>query len=119
MLLLFLKKQSLTQTFFGALAKTANGFVLYDNDGKNLAFSKQADIREPWVALRQDKEARIYHPKTGSFVGGSYDSITFVGPFAVAYRIDSARVFFNATSSILFHRLANFTFLPGRDSLIF
>jgi hypothetical protein len=110
--------QALTSTFFGAMSKTSTGNKLYSPHVPPREFNR-VKINQPWVAAQQANQWHLLHPSTLQGMGPAFDSIGFIGPFAVAVRKDSLRVyvtqhvFVNAPTSV------KPQFLPGKDSLFF
>jgi TolA-binding protein len=113
------EKHELEQTFFGALAKSTSGYKLYSRTGAELAGSRRALIHDPWIILGDDEEFQFFSASAGHHYGKNYDSVSFLGPFALAFKSDSATLLFNEIKSYSFPIAIKATFIPGKDSTAF
>lgn len=111
--------QQITPAFFGAVAQTSAGYVLYDKRGAPSQHYYQVKIQQPWVLVQQDGAWHNLEPFTKTSLSQAYDSVAFIGPFFAGMRNDSMRIQLSKEAVVELPRLAPVKFLPGKDSLFF
>jgi len=112
-------EQHLTQTYFGSMSVTSEGIKTMDDSGTASILFQQVLIQEPWTAVKFDHSWHLYDPKSGSFSSPSYDSISFEGPFAIASKQDSIRIYFSAGNVLRVKQPVRVAFIPGQESSSF
>ena len=108
-----LGEHNLNAAFFGVIASTHSAFTIYSSHDSSTFQSVIA--QEPWLAVK-DSVWRLIDPKTLSHTFSPFDTLTFLGSFAVGQRKDSSFIFFNANSMWSGLHPARLEFIPGRDS---
>lgn len=112
-------RHSLTQTFFGAIAATAQSFLLYNAEGRRSPTFDQVRIAEPWVAVKKNKSWFLFDPHLLTRTSRGYDSVRAEGPFMVGSVRDSVYIHFPGNFAQTFYRPLKVSFVPGRDSSSF
>jgi TolA-binding protein len=112
-------KHVLEREFFGAVARSAAGHKLYDSLGEELAASKDVVIHEPWIVLVRDGDFTFYRIADTQTIRKSYDTVSFLGPFALAFTGDSVIVHFAKNKWVAFPAAMRAAFVPGKDSTAF
>lgn len=114
-----LGKQELFPSFFGAVCKMANGYRLQDKTSSSSTLFYRVKVNQPWVGVLHEGGWRLIDPVTKKYQSSGYDSIGFLGPFAIGLRNDSLRVYLSKSNFVETLNTAKVQFLPGRDSLFF
>jgi acyl carrier protein len=110
--------QSFSAAFFGVMARDSSGVRIYNSGGKKSKTFKKVLTQEPWVVVK-DSVWSLFDVKTMEpFVAG-YDTIFFVGSFAVGYKKDSCSIFFRRHHHWKGRVPAALEFVPGKDSSAF
>jgi hypothetical protein len=112
-------KHLLTQTFFGATAKTPGNVLLYNDEGKRSPIFEQVRIAEPWVAVQKNHSWFLFEPHMLTTISRAYDSVRAEGPFMVGSVRDSVYIHFPGKVTKGFHRPMKISFVPGKDSTSF
>lgn len=110
--------QELTPDFFGIIARQQNRTILYT---ENYTAKPVDDFKsnKPWLAGKQNNTWQLYNPRTLTTSSPQFDSIGFVGAFAVGKRSDTLRVYLTEVSWVETTQQSKLHFLPGQDSLFF
>lgn|GEM_PF-372958 len=114
-----LQPQELKQTFFGALARSGATSRLLDFQGREVNTFSKVVIQEPWVFARGDSTWTLMAQTPEKPIGKPYDSVRFVGPFAIGMFNDSLEVFIRANVSVKLPLNIRLSFIPGKDSTAF
>ncbi|MEO7991438.1 MAG: hypothetical protein ABI663_17935 [Chryseolinea sp.] len=113
-------KHKLTNNFFGTLAISPFGSSIFNKRGEESAVFKQVRVSIPWTSVKANTLSwKLFNPVDLTFQSPVYDTIHFVGPFAVGSRPDSITIHFNPYYSIDFSQPAKLEFIPGQDSTAF
>jgi hypothetical protein len=111
--------QEIDPTFFGAIARTAVGYKLYEKSSTPSQQFVHAVVNQPWVAAQQNGSWYLIDPASKLAESPAFDSIVFNGPFAVGMRNDSLKIYLTKKEVVDLTYRAKIHFLPGRDSLFF
>lgn len=80
----------------------------------------QVQVYKPWTAVKVNTLSwKLFNAVDFTFQSQVYDTIHFVGPFAIGNRIDSLTIHFNSNNSIDFAQPTKLEFIPGQDSTAF
>jgi hypothetical protein len=109
----------LTPSFFGFLARSQDGYAIYDLSGKQASSFEQISLHEPWLAVRKNGLWRLFDPYLQEYQSPVYDSIRFEGPFVLGTSSDTLSVHFNTTHRQSFKLPLVTAFIPGKDSTSF
>lgn len=109
----------LTPAFFGFVAKSSEGFTLYNREGRSASSFENVELHEPWVKVTTKGASFLYDANKGDFLSGGYDSIRFVGPFVVGRYLDSAHVYFTNKTYQRLVQPFKVEFVPGKDTTSF
>ncbi|HTJ51694.1 MAG TPA: WG repeat-containing protein, partial [Cyclobacteriaceae bacterium] len=112
------EKQVLSPSFFGIVATSSLGKKIYDNKGKEVDVFSGIQISKPWVAVKQAKAWRLFNPEQKKYQSSAFDSISFIGPFAVGHLVDTLEVYFKPDKYIEVVK-SRLEFIPGKDSISF
>ncbi len=113
-------KHKLESTHFGGIATSPFGVSIFNNRGEESAVFKHVQISKPWISVKVNSSSwRLYNPMDQVFQSPTYDSIYFIGPFAIGNQSDSVTIHFNPYYSIDFPQPAKLKFIPGQDSTAF
>ncbi len=113
-------KHKLTSNFFGTLATSAFGSWIFTNRGEESAIFRQVRVNKPWTSVKTNTLSwKLFNPVDLAFQSPVYDTIHFVGPFAVGSRTDSITIHFSPYYSIDFSQPSKLEFIPGQDSTAF
>jgi hypothetical protein len=113
------EKQTLTQTFFGALAATQRGFVLYNWNGKRSSLFDQVNVLGRHVGVKKNGRWFLLDPQTLDMIGKGYDSLKAEGAFILGLRSDSVDIQFADNHFQSFVHIQKISFIPGLDSTSF
>lgn len=114
-----LSTQELTPTFFGAVSQFNNGYRLHDKTAISSPLFYRVKVSQPWVGVQQEGSWRLIDPATKKFQSTAFDSIGFIGPFAMGLRNDSLRVYLSKSNFVESLQTTRVLFIPGKDSLFF
>jgi hypothetical protein len=108
-----LREHNLSATFFGVIASNHSVSTIYSSHDSS-SF-RNVIAREPWLAVK-DSVWRLIDPKTLSPTFSPFDTITFLGSFAVGQRKDSSFIFFDSGRVWKGMHPTMVEFIPGQDS---
>jgi len=114
-----LSKQELTPTFFGAMSQFNSGYKLHDKTSISSPLFHRVKVSQPWVGVQQGGLWRLIDPATKKFQSTEFDSVGFIGPFAMGLRNDSLRVYLSKSNFVESLQTTKVQFIPGKDSLFF
>jgi hypothetical protein len=114
-----LSTQELTPTFFGAVSQFNNGYKLHDKTAISSPLFYRVKVSQPWVGVQHEGAWRLIDPVTKQFQSSTYDSIGFLGPFAIGLRSDSLKVYLSKSNFVESLQTTKVQFIPGKDSLFF
>ncbi|HYC87517.1 MAG TPA: hypothetical protein VEB86_19925 [Chryseosolibacter sp.] len=114
-----LSVQALSQSLFGAIARSEAGARLLSEDGREIGAYRMVTVHQPWLTGKGDSTWLLMDHFATVIGGGAYDSIRFVGPFAIGMLNDSSHVFLSPTVRMTFAESVRLSFIPGRDSVAF
>lgn len=112
-------KQTLTQTFFGAIAQMQRGFVLYNWNGKRSSLFDQVTVLGRHVGVKKNGRWFMFDPQTLSIGSNGYDSLRTEGAFIVGVRSDTVDIHFADNHFQSFEHIQKISFIPGLDSTSF
>jgi hypothetical protein len=113
-------KYKLTDTFFGTLATTPLGSVIFNKRGEESSMFKHVRMYKPWTSAKTSTLSwKLLNPVDFEFLSPVYDTIYFVGPFAVGNHNDSLTIHFNSYYTVDFAQPTKLQFIPGQDSTAF
>jgi hypothetical protein len=114
-----LAKHELTPESFGAIAKSSDGTTLHYWPGRKSKTFQSVKQSKPWVAGKEPNGWRLVDTSLKIMIEALFDSVSFVGPFALGTLGDSTWVYFNAANYLHLTAQARLQFIPGKDSLFF
>jgi hypothetical protein len=113
-------KHKLTDTFFGTLATLPLGTIIFNEKGGESTVFKQVRMYKPWVSVKTSALSwKLINPIDFEFQSPAYDTIHFVGPFAIGNLSDSLTIHFNPHYTVGFVQPTKLQFIPGQDSTVF
>jgi len=113
-------KQTLTQAYLGGLATSSLGSSIFNADGKESSVFRKVQFNKPWTAVKVNTHAwRLFNVTDLVFQSSVYDTIHFVGPFAIGNRRDSISIYFNPNYTLALRQPVKLEFIPGKDSTAF
>jgi hypothetical protein len=104
---------NLTATFFGIIASNHSVSTIYSS--QNSSTFRNVIVQDPWLAAK-DSVWRLIDPKMLSHTSAPFDTIKFLGSFAVGQRKDSSFIFFNSGKVWKGTHPTTIEFIPGQDS---
>jgi hypothetical protein len=110
------EKHILSTADCGIISTTAYGKKIYNLKNNTAGVFENVKANEQWTAVRQTSSWRLFNAQNYHYQSAAFDSIGFIGPFAIGYDYDSMTVYLNPNHSIQFLR-ARVEFLPSKDSL--
>jgi hypothetical protein len=115
-ILIRLDKHRVTATSQGFLLTSSGGQSLVNQSGIESELIQQIDVKGAWIGGKKDNKWYLIEPETLRRHQEHYDSIQFLGAFAIGLRGDSA--FVSTTSKKVMKQIqpVSFEFLPGLDS---
>lgn len=114
-----LDKHTLTQTFFGATAVSANGLSLYNWAGQEASTFEQVNICRPWAGVKKNQSWFLFDPQLQKIESIPYDTIKAEGPFVMGFLTDTVYVYFAKNKKRMFVKPLQVSFFPGKDSTSF
>jgi hypothetical protein len=111
-------KHRLEPSFSGIVSATSRGKKIYSLNGNVLGNFEDIKDNELWTAVKQNGSWRLLDSKTLLYQTATFDSIGFIGPFAIGYNSDSVRLYFSKDHHLLFLS-PRLEFIPGKDSTSF
>lgn len=117
--LIKVEKHVLSPAYFGSTGTTSEGTQTFNDAGEASIYFQQVVIQQPWTAVRTNLAWHLFDPGTKNYQSPGYDSISFAGPFALALRKDSIRVYFSETKFVDVGQPVRTEFVPGQDSSSF
>jgi hypothetical protein len=114
-----LNQHNITPSFFGFMARSADGLTVYDQFGKASSHFEMAMDHEPWLAVRKKREWYLFDPVHQQYQSRPYDSVRFEGPFVLGFLNDSLTVHFTREVTREFTQPIRAHFIPGKDSTSF
>jgi hypothetical protein len=115
-ILIRLEKHRVTATTQGFLLTTPIGQSLINFNGVESEPAQQVDVKGAWISSKKDNKWYLVDSQNLRRRRESYDSILFLGTFAVGLRNDSAIVWAKEKKIIKQIQPVSFTFLPAQDS---
>ncbi len=113
-------KHKLNNTFFGGLATSPFGTSIFNMKGEESSVFRKVQMSKPWTAVKVNMLSwKLFNAVDLTFQSPVYDTIHFVGPFAIGSRIDSLTIHFNPYYSIDLAQPTKLEFIPGQDSTAF
>jgi sporulation protein YlmC with PRC-barrel domain len=106
------EKHLLAPADFGTVSNTAYGLKIYNLQGNVSGNFERVKSNEQWTAVRQAGAWRLFNAETYHYLSSAFDSIGFVGPFAVGYEPDSLMVYLREEHHYQFPR-TRLEFIPG------
>lgn len=103
---------------FGYVVASDSLTVLYNDSVEYIDQSKELKINKPWIAIRQSNSWRLLTADLNR-IEAVYDSVSFIGPFALGYKRDSVSVHLSPTASLEIPASVKGAFIPGKDSMGF
>jgi len=113
------EKQTLTQTFFGAIAEVPRGFVLYNWNGRKSSLFHQVNVLGRRVGVKKNRRWFLFDPQALSIISSGYDSLKAEGPFILGLRSDTVDIHFTGDRRLSFTHIQKISFIPGLDSTSF
>lgn len=111
-----LDKHRVTATSQGFLLASPLGQSLVNQEGIESEVFQQIDVKGQWIGGKKDKKWHLLDVTTLRRQQQHYDSVLFMGAFAIGLRGDSAIV--STTQKTISKQVqpVSFEFLPGQDS---
>ncbi|HYG03048.1 MAG TPA: hypothetical protein VD927_11435 [Chryseosolibacter sp.] len=109
-------ERTIEKTFFGMISREGNRVELFNSSAEHIGHANDVKISKPWIAVEHDSSVSFFDLYSRATFPERYDSISFVGMFAVGYRADSLVAYFDASVKKTFGANTSLTFLSGRDS---
>ncbi|SKC89679.1 WG repeat-containing protein [Ohtaekwangia koreensis] len=115
------KEQTLSSSFFGGVAFANSQSAFFNHAGNTTDSYDTILISKPWVAAKSSATWRLFRPLYNLLATATYDSISFVGTFAIGTRNDSLFVHGSASAKPLLKvkQPAKIEFIPAQDSSSF
>jgi sporulation protein YlmC with PRC-barrel domain len=110
------EKHLLAPANFGTLSTTAYGLKIYNLKGNMSGIFEHVKSNEQWTAVSQSGVWRLFNTETYHYQSSAFDSVGFVGPFAVGYEPDSITVYLREEHHYQFPK-TRVEFIPGGDSI--
>jgi hypothetical protein len=113
--------QIITPAFFGAVSRSDNGYVTVNQYGEVSDSFQRLEIREPWVAAKNETGWFVYDPYVRIPKSVYYDSLAVNGAFAVGINPNGVEINLlkKPNFNVTLMQVNRFEFLPGQDSLSF
>jgi hypothetical protein len=115
-ILIRLDKHQVTSTSQGFLLTTSSGQSLVNQRGDESEQVQRIDVKGAWIGCKKDNKWYLMDPVTLRRRQESYDSIQFMGTFAIGLRSDSVTVWTARNRLVREVQPVAFEFLPGQDS---
>ena len=113
-------KHELQDTYFGTQALSSYGYTFFNTRGEESSVFSKIQLNHLWTSVKSGTLSwKLLNPIDLEFLSPEYDTIHFVGPFAVGNRPDSITVYFNPYFKIDFPSTVKLEFIPGQDSTAF
>ena len=109
-------QRTLEKTFFGILSKSTDNIEILNSTGQAIESARRVNVSKPWVTVADDSTEQFFDLYSRIAKPEKYDSIAFVGMFAVGHRRDSLTVYFDALTKVAFPSNVSLSFISGRDS---
>lgn len=110
-------EQQLRREVFGMASRSNDCTRLINASFSASDCVEDLKFNSSWVCVKQKGRWGFYDTVSGT-TQASYDSIAFTGIFALAYRGDTTRVFFNDSTHLDFNGVTT-GFIPGHGSVAF
>jgi sporulation protein YlmC with PRC-barrel domain len=110
------EKHALKAFDFGVVATTAYGKKIFNLKGGVSAIFENVKSNEQWTAVKQAGTWRLFGTSNYGYQSTAYDSIGFIGPFAVGQEADSIMVYLSDVHHYPFIK-TKLEFIPGGDSI--
>jgi hypothetical protein len=104
-------------SFFGVTS--ASDSLITPIVGQPSKAMQQVIAYDPWIAVKTDSSWSLFDTRFSSHLSSMYDSIIFSGPFAVAHKKDSLRIYFSGNNFIDWAHPIKAEVMPGQDSSAF
>ena len=116
-ILVKLEKHTLTPVSSGFLALSSSGhYTLFSNEGRESEYVDKIESQGSWLGFKKNKTWRLFDPMRMQYASKPYDSVQFLGSFAIGITQDSLHVFTENKHQLSFASSTSFEFLPGQDS---
>jgi hypothetical protein len=110
------EKHLLTPSNFGTISSTAYGVKIYNLKGNVSGIFENVKSNEQWTAVRLSGAWRLFNTENYHYQSAAFDSVGFIGPFAVGYELDSITVYLREEHHYQFPT-TRLEFIPGGDSV--
>jgi hypothetical protein len=108
----------LEETFFGAVRR-GSSVQLFNEKGNKTAIVNDFQMQSPWLLGKPSTQWHLLDLATGVAKSPGYDSVSFKGPFVIAYADDTTRVYLDQHCYLDFLPHEHIEFIPGQDSSAF
>lgn len=112
------QQQVITPEWFGAISHLKDGYHIHFPRTTTSGYAA-LKLNRPWIAARERTSWRLIDASLQMTIPQAFDSVSFVGPFALTLRNDSLRVYMQQGMYIMPSAEAKLEFVPGKDSTFF
>ncbi len=109
------EKHLLEPGLTGIISTSSYGKKIYNAVGNMSGIFENIKVNELWTAIKITDSWLLFDPKSHTYLSEPFDSVNFIGPFAVGYFADTLSLYFSPTHAQQF-LTTQLQFIPGKDS---